>query len=50
MQNASTTTISLVLYTMEDFIQVSDDLAEKANSAGNASAEIVLSRKTSRMT
>ena len=44
LQNASTPTISLVLYIMEDLIQIADDLAAKADAAGNREAEMVLSR------
>ena len=44
LQNAVTPTISLVLYIMEDLIQVSDDLAESADRAGSEEAEMVLSR------
>lgn len=44
LQNASTPTMSLVLYIMQDLIQVSDDLAMKADAAGNQVAEMVLSR------
>ena len=44
LQNASTPTMSLVLYIMEDLIQIADDLAAKADAAGNREAEMVLSR------
>ena len=44
LQNSSAPTLSLVLYIMEDLIQISDDLAVKADAAGNIDAEKVLSR------
>jgi hypothetical protein len=44
LQNSSAPTLSLVLYIMEDLIQISDDLAVKADAAGNIHAEKVLSR------
>jgi hypothetical protein len=50
LQNASTPTMSLVLYIMQDLIQVSDDLAMKADAAGNVVAEIVLSRMHVKLT
>ena len=44
LQNATTPTISLVLYIMEDLIQVCDNCATKADTDGITEAEKVLSR------